>query len=126
MKIQEAIKYIEFPIIHSEVWGHKTKVWKSILKPLHNLNDMYDVLGIKNKEKTIIDFHPTFPLHMDSEDNTLVQLDLIVGTEADLFTYRENSNKGVDLNKGLVTAIHGFGKRDVFMNYCNFDEWKKK
>ena len=87
MTVNQAISRIEFPIETWEKWNKEWTMWVcGKQKYLRGWSDIYDALEIKNRKKTLLDFHPDYTID-DWRD--FVELNLIIGTSADIYKFKE-------------------------------------
>ena len=132
MEIKEAIKQIKFPIKKWEIWNMNMHMWERGRRDLYNLSDIYDVLEIKNRETTLIDCHLDYTINDWNkfiEGNNSVELEMIIGTSADILKFKEEWNFYKEDwkfgDKRFLTISFEQYKRRITIYYIDYSRLEK-
>ena len=129
MKVKNVLKKIKFPIDEFELWQLRdSKQWTDRYTTLNDWDEIYKMLQIENKKEVMIDFHPIQSLpYNGGRKGVIVDIDFVIGSEYDLYKYKEMCNEVLDTSAdpycdyGMFTAI-GFVQKNrrVYLNYIDY------
>ena len=123
MSIKETIKHIEFPITNWALWDTKIMDWAIKHLTLEDWDDVYQNLMVKNEKKTVMDFHPN---DVNDRWKRIGEVTLLVGTEFDIWTYKERFYYEPYPDMGLFNMMRFYQKElTVYIDYIDYEGIEK-